>query len=200
MIRTIALVYVIISGGVCYGFQQKGSVEAYRQAAANDRAAARAAQAWNSATKITVLDKTPAEPRFGARELGDLKTGYVGYVEEWEFEVLSIINANEMILSSHKGLICLADYPTKDFVDDQVCRIVGPIRCGETKSYTTVDDKATVRVVRLVPASEVQEMEKKAAEAEEAKLYRTFTDASGKFTFEGKFIEYKNQIAVFAER
>jgi hypothetical protein len=173
---------------------------------------------------ITKLDELPTRTRDPRQtfSIAGFDAGQMGLVEKTHFEVLSIIDEENCLLSKGEVTIWLADYPTKSLADgDSVC-ILGAVITGESKQYTdTRGAKRTVRSLKLAPLDDAVRFEKQIAaqiakekkeaglldslrkqtakEAEEAKLYRVFTDVDGK-EFKAKFVEYKNQLVHFERK
>lgn len=114
---------------------------------------------YKAAKKITLIpiDQLPEKPTNQSDDPMQAKEGWTGELSYWAFRVLSIIDDDEMLLIlGTKTIIWLVDYPTKDFADDDNVRIIGPVRAGETRNYTsTVGSKKSVRTFKLVDGPEV---------------------------------------------
>ena len=156
---------------------------------------------WRESTKVTKLKTQPEKPRDSNTQISELVPGFECYLEDWQFNVVSVVSKTEMLLGSGQRLLWLEDYPTGDFVDDQKVRIIGPVKVTGSKAYVNAAGaEVKVRSIRLLDENEIAIMEKAAADAAEAKLYRKFTDSTGKHSFDGKFIEYKNSMVVILRR
>jgi hypothetical protein len=182
--------------------QQRGSIEAFRAEQNAMKRELADQDNFRESTKITVLKPVPTSARDGSTRISDLVPDAECYIEDWHLQVLSIVDADEMLLADATGaIVWLEGYATKDFVDDQKVRILGPIKVSGTKAYTDVEGGVVkVRTIRLLTVDEIATIAKKEAEEAEAKQYRKFTDASGKHSFEGKFIEYKNSMVVLLRK
>lgn len=201
MVRASICVLVCLLLLNCAHAQQKGSVEAARRGRINEENARQVQERYVNATKISVIKDIPKEARHGIQNMNALNAIGV-LIEDWELAVVSVVDDDEMIVGGFDDrLLWLEGYPTKEFVDDQQVRVIGPIKVTGTKTYTNVEGSSVkVKTVKLLPLEEVAELDRIAKEAEEAKLYRTFTDLTGKYNFEGKFIEYKNSMAVILRK
>jgi hypothetical protein len=186
--------------------QNMGSVAAERAARQNERNAMefqaqqdREAAEWQQAKKLALSEVSPNIPRAGSGQLASIKAGWVGHLEDVKFRVVDIVNDTEVMLSDGKHRLWLIGSSTKDLVNDQTVVIIGPVRAGETRTYSTVAGGTnTVRTVTLLSAEESellfkQEAEAKAA-AEKRAAARTFTDSTGEHSFLGIFVDSKQGV------
>lgn len=197
----ILLLALPVTTNICEGqdrFLTRGSAEQTRQLFDMQ-------ERWRSSKKITLLDTIPDSlPRQGdSIPLNALRDGLVGRLDYWQYEVLQIVGPNDLILFVNNPripAIWLTDYSTKDLVDGDQVRLVGPIEVSGTKSYETIDGiQKTVRVVKLVRPERLAEIEAEIKRKADDLLMRTWTDKSGKHSFVGKFKDFKNN-RVFLER
>jgi hypothetical protein len=171
---------------------------------------------WQSARKLTVLEKVPPRSPDQGRSmaLSTLQNNTVGYLDYWVLKVVQVVGPTDSLLAldnPNLSPIWLADYPTDQLADDDRVTLIGPVEVAGTRSYeTTLGVKKTVRVVRFVPRERVPEVEaemeskRKAAVAEYEALmkekrkkaaageFRVWTDKSGDRTFSGSFHGLKN--------
>lgn len=182
--------------------QQRGSMDAFRAEQNAQKRALQDQTDFRQSAKITLLKPVPSEPRSGSVSMSDLVPDAECYIEDWQMQVLSVVNSNEMILDGGADiLVWLEGFPTANFVNDQKVRILGPIKVTGSKSYTDTEGaKVKVRTVRLLSLDEIAVIAKREADEAESKQYRKFTDSSGKHSFEGKFIEYKNSMVVLVRK
>lgn len=213
----LAIVIISVSSSVTYGqvkAVKTGSFESLKlRAEAERRAAERAAfgsseKAWRSSVKLTVQGIVPEAPRGESEclEVSKLADDSVCYLERWQFEVLQVIGPEDVVLTlgnPNVPNIWLAGHSTEDLVDGANVRLLGLVEVDGTKTHTTpTKGSKTIRVVRLVSKEKLAEMEAKAAAGEaeaerkrkeaeaakEAKSWRTWTTADGKFTVEAKLV------------
>ena len=191
--------------------QVRGSRAAYSAIVQARQRATEAAQRWRESKKLTVLKEIPKSPRDQGKCLSPSKltNGSVGYLEYWQFHVLQVPGPNDVLLAMNNPdvpPIWLTGYSTKDLVDRDKVRLVGPVEIHGTKTYTTIAGaKKTVRLVNFVKRETVAKMEaetkaaaaKAKAEAEAAKWqmrwlasYHTWTDRTGKHSIEAIYDGY----------
>lgn len=191
---SIVLAISVMANGNPVAAQQKGSAAAYQAIARAENIAREQAESWRKATKLRVDDSIPipSEPVQGEQPK-DLKEGQVVDQAYWNFEVLDIIGPNQVLLILGNSTVILLDgHPTEGLVTDQSVRLVGPVRVSGTYTYLSQTGQESVRKLKFLSAQEVSEIRKAEEEAEEAKLYREFTDATGNFKFVGKFVDYRS--------
>lgn len=114
---------------------------------------ARRMQEWRDAKKITLLkpDQIPVEPPSSSINFDKIEKEWVGEISSREFRVLNILSNNEVLLKSGDLVIWIVGYSTAELTDDQIVRVVGPIKAGETRSYDNLlGGKTTVRTFRLI--------------------------------------------------
>lgn len=193
-------VFVLLIAISSTGFsQQRGSVEAYRAALNADRISREAKLDWQQSTRLSFSKDAQQEPRSSLTE-SQFADGAVGYLEEYSLLVGSVLNPNEVLVEGGPIHLLLRGYPTAGLATEQKVRLIGPVKFNGTYTYNSVGGALTVRVVELLKDAELKKHQDELAAAEEAKQYRTYTDSTGKFTFEGKFIEYKSGKAFIQRR
>lgn len=178
---------------------ERGSMAAYRAIVQSGRKQVASDQQWREATKLVVLGDVPDKPRESLAP-GEWEAGVIACLERWHFVVADIVGPTDAILFLNQDVsLWLTGYQTKDLVDGQAVRLVGPAEFVGTKSYETVDGgTATVRVVRLVTAERQAELDAArlppAAAPDEVRSappvqdqWRTWKDASGKFSVDAKW-------------
>jgi hypothetical protein len=142
--------------------QEVGSAAAYN-AMRNIQLNASANQTdWHNAKKITYLKNIPKEAPEQSADFTKVAEGWEGEMSYWEFKVMNIKGDKDMLLvNGNRDVIWLVGYPTKDFTTDQVVRIVGPVKAGQTRSYETVaGSNRTVRTFSLLQGEAVSNFEK----------------------------------------
>lgn len=199
---------------------RRGSMEAARAIAADQRRMADEERAWRNSTKLTVMDKLPDEPRGQEQCLpppDQLRDKTVGYLEYWQFEVMQVVSPNDVLLQMDNlsmPPIWLTGYSTSGLADGEKVRLVGLVEVNGTRAYETVAGaRKTVRVVQFVKGEKLAAFEaaakaeaeaertaaevaaKATAEAEriaaEDKLFRKWRSSSGKFSVEAKFVKFE---------
>lgn len=199
-LNALAALLLIMGVSTSYGQVrgiEAGSAEAASALAEYRNQLAEADEAWRNSTKLSNLAVMPKKPR-GQLEcisVDELRADSVGYLEYWQFEVLQVVGPNDVLLTmrnTNPPLVWLSGHPTKDLVDGDNVRLVGPIEVDGTKKYTTVAGASkTVRVIRLISAEKIAEVEKEKTRLADDKLFRTWTSTNGEFTIEAKFLDFR---------
>jgi hypothetical protein len=127
--------------------------------------------------------------------LDKLSTNDIGSLTYWAFEVNSVVDESNVILSCGDSDIWLTGYKTSELSDGQEVTIIDPIKVLEPKSFTTViGAKRTIKCVQLISDKEFQptlekyaleqktkELEKqKEIERQELLKYEDYTLKNGK--------------------
>jgi len=152
---------------------------------------------WRDAKKLTVMEAVPGTPHDQAHCLvpSALREGTVGYLDGWPTEVVQIAGPNDMLLllgGPNLPPIWLTGYPTKGLANGEKVRLIGPVEIGEAKPLSTGSGaQTTVRVVRLVTRERLASIEAEAEAKRSAAQFRKWTDATGRFSVEAKFLEFK---------
>lgn len=188
--------------------QQVGSQAAYRAMAGAQRRAADAQMAWQQSKKLGyVLPPIAPHEQHECMSPDGLAEGKIGLLDNWQFEILQIVDDRNLIITHPRfHPLWLADFSTKGCVDGEKVRLVGYLQVKGAKTYeTALGTQKTVRRIRFLTHEESAAIEKQKAEeraakeaaqaaAEEAKLYRTWTDDSGKYHFDAKLVDLKSGV------
>lgn len=179
-------------------------------------------RAWKNTKKLTIQKQIPAKPHQQDLDPEFLKDDSFGYLEWYEFHVLQVLSANEVLLNMQNPdvpIICLTDCETKGLVDDEKVRLAGPMEVCGSKSYSTVTGaKKTVRMIRFLTEDQLKarkaqhelemkakrEAEERAEEARrkaaEEKLFRKWTSSDKKHSIEAKFLRYEKGLVYLEQR
>jgi hypothetical protein len=168
MLRPLLSLFFMFAPSVAFAQIRAGSAAEYNYMRDAQRNAARAQIAWDNAKKITRL-KPEIVKNYVPKEF----IGLTKVVEGWEgdlasvgFEVLNVKNDKEMLLLSGDDVIWLIGFPTKEFTSDQEVRILGPVKAGPTKSYSTAAGSTkTVRTFTLVEGEALAKFEREYEES-----------------------------------
>jgi hypothetical protein len=146
--------------------QRAGSAAAYSAMAGMHNASVRAEIDWDKSKKITYVNPLPTTPLSGSPDLERVTTGWTGDMSGLGWNVVSIMNKTEMLLTrGNDTTIWLTDYPTAEFVDDDRVYIVGPIKAGPTKKYNNAFGASiTVRTFQLLKGQALQDWQEIQAE------------------------------------
>ena len=204
---------LILTTVVAFSFSQHyansqvtgGSVAEFNLLRSMNKVKSDAAMNWNIAKKITLLKELPDGPKSQGQclQFANLKNGDTGFFSYWSPKVISVIDEDEMLVGLSNASIppmCVTGFPTADFVDGDLVKIVGLIEVAGTFEYKTVlGAKRKVYRVKLVTPEREKELqrekelaEKERKEAEREASFRTWTSADGKFTVEARFVEFKD--------
>lgn len=188
--RTLVAVVVVLCVQSTATSQEVGSAAAFDVVAGIANAAMDREARWNVAKKLSVqpipLGLQP--PNDYDLDLDNLTEGKVGKMDYWDFKVLSVVDSQNTLLQlGTNRTFWLEQFPSKDLVDGQSVRLIGPVQVMGTRDYTSaIGASRTVRVLRFVPKEKIEQAEKEAAErelaAEKAKedaLYRTWHSKAG---------------------
>ena len=140
-----------------------------------------------------------------------LKNGDLGYLELWHGEVLSIVDKDKFLISlSYHGIfnevILCVHWPTKDLVNKEKVRLMGPVKIDGTFSYRTVGGSTNkVRVIKFLPEKEAiafDEVHKPKPETPKGKIVkkgppkggykvREWEDETGKYKINATFVKFE---------
>lgn len=182
--RSISVICLLFALGSAVSAQRllTGSADA-RMQALEERAN------WNAAKKISLAKVEQAGPRPGAlREHHDKQ---IGHIEQWDYSVLQIIDANNMLLVvGRQEPIWLEGYPTKEFADGDQVRVLGDVLIDGKKKYMTpLGVKKTVWRFQLL----TDEMRKEMS-------FREWKSANGKYSTEAVFLDFRDGKVVLEKR
>jgi hypothetical protein len=198
----IAFALCLVPGNACLA-QQVGSAAGYAAIAGAQRAAMEQEAEWNAAKKLSVLPlPVGLKPSNGSDglDIDKLSEGQVEKMDYWDFRVLSIVDDKNLLLQlGTSRTFWLEGFPTKDLVDNQSVRLIGPIEIRGTKEYTTaIGGLRTVRVLRFVSEDRVRNWEKEEADrkgaeeqAKEEAMYQTWHSKAGTQVV-AKFIDWRS--------
>ncbi len=158
-----AVLFIFLPQAVAVS-QEVGSPEAAAVIAGGQRRAMEERAAWNVAKKITRTKDKITSPD----ESGKLPSYYqdkeVGDLSQWVTKVVSIIDANNCILTIAKDTVWLSDFPTDGLGDGMSVRIIDPIKFDGTRSYQAVSGaKRTVRVLKILTLEEQKPLDEEKA-------------------------------------
>jgi hypothetical protein len=156
---------------------------------------------WKEARKLSVLERKQYEPTPPERCLNPAKltAEAQGLIDWYVFRVQVIDEQNCLLFLEGETTLWLANYPTKDVSDDDLCALVGPVRVLGTEQYkAALGNKRTVRKLEFIPAKEIIDAENraaslaaKAAQDKEEASYSIWHSKAGT-EVEAKFVSYNS--------
>jgi hypothetical protein len=205
--RTIAVVFIVTFATQAFSQtansrnQQRASRQAYQYGVETSRRQINAEMSWQNSKKITILKESeyPRSPRSSVR-VGELKKGEPALLEAWQFKVISVPDAKNVLLGLGESSIWLENHRTEGLFDGDNARILGAVVMVGTKNYESETGASiAVPLVRLGNAKENADFEaklkQKQLEIEQIKLlkeYPRWSLADGT-VFQGKFDRYVGQ-------
>lgn len=117
---------------------------------------------WNASKKLTLrkdldVKKLPF-PLQGEDRLDEMEVGDIAKVGYFHFQILSIVDDQNCLLSLGSKVYWLTGYPTEGLSDDQAVRLVDPVKLQEPRK----DGSRTVRCLKMLEPEESDKWEARA--------------------------------------
>ena len=165
-----------------------------------------AAEKWRQAIKLH-HPKTEIPGWFNESPIsrpGHLRVGDRGYMEAFDYQVISVVGPEEILVSSNGSSLWMTDCDASTIAEGSTVRLVGLIEITGTKQYQSRTGPRTVLKGRFCSPAEMakhdaeQEAERK-RQAEE-KLFRTWSARKSESKIEARYAGFKDGYITLIKR
>lgn len=202
MLSFTTLVFTLLGGTPAFA-QEQGSSSAYRVIAGAAQAEIAREMNWQNDKRLSPA-KLPANlpiPENDSLNVGKLEVGQEGRLDYFRFEVLSIHDADEVLLKCGSTQnIWLQGIPTKDLTDKQYVRICGFVEVAGTHEYESVVGKRTVPLIKFLEGERLKQLQEKAKDEEFAAASREWKDKTGEFSIQAIYKGYAKSSVTLEKR